>query len=108
MRQHFAHCFVDLRRAGLTAESVTKLGLDHPSCDRMTERRRKQKPLVKILLMIAAAVAGTLISYYLLGLSLTLCVVAGGVAGGIVGGVLPSQTARTHPDEIETKTAAQV
>ncbi len=29
MRQHFAHCFVDLSRAGLAAETVAKLGLDH-------------------------------------------------------------------------------
>ena len=29
MSKHFAEGFVDLRRAGLAAESVAKLGLDH-------------------------------------------------------------------------------
>ena len=29
MSQHFAHRFINLRRAGLAAESVAKLGLDH-------------------------------------------------------------------------------
>lgn len=29
MRQDFAECFVDLRRARLASETVTKLGLDH-------------------------------------------------------------------------------
>ena len=29
MGQHFAHRFVDLRRARLAAESVAKLGFDH-------------------------------------------------------------------------------
>ena len=29
MRQHFAQRFVNLSRAGLAAETVAKLGLDH-------------------------------------------------------------------------------